>query len=215
MFRSVYSVLLCFSVYFLCVNVYCNTASVCQPNCSWQIYQYHKNTLIILQKYVKHYVVVIPTNTIFNLLDFKFLQQYSWRFKFSFFLRRADWCEVTDFSLNNIIFSFRFLRNVRQLFTHHRHVRIETMWRIIFQILHSRKSSGFRVNLDYNGLFNKDTAPWMCKTTEYFGIYCSYEGGGRWVWGSVLCDVDLFWIKFYRAERINLLSGRSLKLFSK
>jgi hypothetical protein len=35
----VYSVSLCCSVYCLCVNVYCTTATGCQPNCSKQIYQ--------------------------------------------------------------------------------------------------------------------------------------------------------------------------------
>jgi len=34
MFRSVYSVSLCFSVYFLCVNVNCTTATACKTNCS-------------------------------------------------------------------------------------------------------------------------------------------------------------------------------------
>jgi VIT1/CCC1 family predicted Fe2+/Mn2+ transporter len=34
MFPSVYSVSLCCSVYCLCVNVYCTTATGCQPNCS-------------------------------------------------------------------------------------------------------------------------------------------------------------------------------------
>jgi hypothetical protein len=38
MFRSVYSVSLCCSVYCWCVNVYCTAATVCQPNCSYQIY---------------------------------------------------------------------------------------------------------------------------------------------------------------------------------
>jgi len=33
-FCSVYSVSLCRSVYCLCVNVYCTTATGCQPNCS-------------------------------------------------------------------------------------------------------------------------------------------------------------------------------------
>ena len=33
MFRSVYSVSLCCSVYCLCVNVYCTTATECQSNC--------------------------------------------------------------------------------------------------------------------------------------------------------------------------------------
>jgi hypothetical protein len=33
-FRSGYSVSLCCSVYCLCVNVYCTTATGCQPNCS-------------------------------------------------------------------------------------------------------------------------------------------------------------------------------------
>ena len=34
MFRSRYSVLLCCSMYCLCVNAYCTTATGCQPNCS-------------------------------------------------------------------------------------------------------------------------------------------------------------------------------------
>ena len=34
MFRSVYSVSLCRSVYCLCVNVYCTAATGWQPNCS-------------------------------------------------------------------------------------------------------------------------------------------------------------------------------------
>ena len=38
MFRSVYSVSLCCSVYCLCVNVYCTTATGCQPNFSSQMY---------------------------------------------------------------------------------------------------------------------------------------------------------------------------------
>jgi len=37
-FRSVYSVSLCCSVYCLCVNMYCTTATGCQPNRSSQIY---------------------------------------------------------------------------------------------------------------------------------------------------------------------------------
>jgi hypothetical protein len=39
MFSSVYSVSLCCSVYYLCVNVYCTTATVCQPNYIQQIHQ--------------------------------------------------------------------------------------------------------------------------------------------------------------------------------
>ena len=34
LFRSGCSVQLCFSMYCLCVNVYCTTVTVCQPNCS-------------------------------------------------------------------------------------------------------------------------------------------------------------------------------------
>jgi len=47
MFRSRYSVSLCCSMYCLCVNVYCTTATVCQPKCSSQIYHiiklYYRN----------------------------------------------------------------------------------------------------------------------------------------------------------------------------
>ena len=34
LFRSVYFVSLCCSVYCLCVNVHCTAATCCQPNCS-------------------------------------------------------------------------------------------------------------------------------------------------------------------------------------
>jgi len=45
MFHSGYSVSLCCSVYCLCVNVYCTTATRCQPNCIQQRYHvsYHIN----------------------------------------------------------------------------------------------------------------------------------------------------------------------------
>jgi hypothetical protein len=42
---------LCCSMYCLCVNVYCTTATGCQPNCSWQIYQ-------ISNIFANHYLVV-------------------------------------------------------------------------------------------------------------------------------------------------------------
>ena len=47
-FRSVYSVSLCCSVYCLCVNVYCTTATGCQPNCSCQFYHVISSDLRIL-----------------------------------------------------------------------------------------------------------------------------------------------------------------------
>jgi hypothetical protein len=47
MFRSRYYVLLCCSVYCLCVNVYCTAATGWQPNCSKQIYQYQYEILSI------------------------------------------------------------------------------------------------------------------------------------------------------------------------
>ena len=47
MFRSRYSVSLCCPVYCLCVNVYCTTATGCQPNCSYQIH--HIITILTVQ----------------------------------------------------------------------------------------------------------------------------------------------------------------------
>ena len=44
---SVYFVSLCYSAYCLCVNVYCTTATGCQPNCGYQIY--HINSEILLK----------------------------------------------------------------------------------------------------------------------------------------------------------------------
>ena len=48
MFRSRYCVSLCCSVYCLFVNVYCTTATGCQPNCSYQIYHIISYHIIIL-----------------------------------------------------------------------------------------------------------------------------------------------------------------------
>ena len=45
MFRSRYCVSLCCSVYCLCVNVYCTTATGCQPNCSYRIYIISNNII--------------------------------------------------------------------------------------------------------------------------------------------------------------------------
>jgi hypothetical protein len=49
MFHSGWSVSLCRSMYCLCVNVYCTTATGCQPSYSWQIYHiiYHISCIII------------------------------------------------------------------------------------------------------------------------------------------------------------------------
>ena len=41
MFHSRYSVSLCCSVYCLCVNVYCTTATGCQPNLQLKNISYH------------------------------------------------------------------------------------------------------------------------------------------------------------------------------
>jgi hypothetical protein len=61
MFRFVYSVSLCCSVYCLCVHVYCTTATGCQPNYSKQIYHYHhhhENVKFTLEQTVKTQKVV-------------------------------------------------------------------------------------------------------------------------------------------------------------
>ena len=55
MFRSGYSVSLCRSVYCLCVNVYCTTATGCQPKCSYQNISCH-----IVIKYPKAACTIFP-----------------------------------------------------------------------------------------------------------------------------------------------------------
>jgi hypothetical protein len=50
MFSIVYSVPLCCSVYCLCVNVYCTTATGCQPNCNKQVYQYQITLVPVLSE---------------------------------------------------------------------------------------------------------------------------------------------------------------------
>jgi hypothetical protein len=50
MVYSVYSVSVCCSVYCLCVNVYCTTATGCQPKCSQQIYKYQYATCFDVKK---------------------------------------------------------------------------------------------------------------------------------------------------------------------
>ena len=47
MFRSRYCVSLRRSVYSLCVNVYCTTATGCQSNCSYKIYINYENSQVI------------------------------------------------------------------------------------------------------------------------------------------------------------------------
>ena len=47
MFHSRYCVSLCCSVYCLFVNVYCTTATGCQPKCSYQIYHIVYHTIIL------------------------------------------------------------------------------------------------------------------------------------------------------------------------
>ena len=88
MFCFGYSVSLCCSVYCLCVNVYCTTATGCQPNCSKQIYH-----ILSLQP------LCIPTSVLFleqsehsswhyrlNIPDILFI----WR-NFWMFYRNACW----------------------------------------------------------------------------------------------------------------------------
>jgi hypothetical protein len=54
MIRSGYSVLLCCSVYCLCVNVYCTAATGCQPNCSELKTSINiKNAVSLFPKYIK------------------------------------------------------------------------------------------------------------------------------------------------------------------
>jgi len=63
MFRSRYFVSLCCCVYCLCVNVYCTTATGCQPHCSYQIYQsYHINRTGLARKVRAFVTSSISTN---------------------------------------------------------------------------------------------------------------------------------------------------------
>jgi len=58
-FRSVYCVSLCCSVYCLCANVYCTTAAGCQPNYSLQIYHiisYHIIYYIISYHIISYHI---------------------------------------------------------------------------------------------------------------------------------------------------------------
>jgi hypothetical protein len=45
---------LCRSVYSLCVNVNCTTATGCQPNCSWQVY--HIIYYIVILYIISHHI---------------------------------------------------------------------------------------------------------------------------------------------------------------
>ena len=59
MFCSRYCVSLCCSVYCLCVNVYCTTATRCQPSCSYQIY-HHVCRLIGCQMRLLYVYKIFP-----------------------------------------------------------------------------------------------------------------------------------------------------------
>jgi hypothetical protein len=66
MFRSRYCVLLCCSVYCLCVNVYCTTATGCQPKCSIQIYHITSfNLLECLHKCMKNITYKVACTIVF------------------------------------------------------------------------------------------------------------------------------------------------------
>ena len=60
LFSSVYSVSLCCSVYYLYVNVYCNTATGCQTNCTQQTISYHnkKSTYGFIMKNINGMEVI-------------------------------------------------------------------------------------------------------------------------------------------------------------
>ena len=63
---------LCCSMYFLCVNVYCTTATGCLPNCSWQIYQYkerHEQTNILLCQCSAYMKCVKAVQTGWNVIS--------------------------------------------------------------------------------------------------------------------------------------------------
>jgi hypothetical protein len=53
MFCSVYFVLLCCSIYCLCVNVYCTTATGRQTNCSWNVSHRIVSYHIIMTTYIE------------------------------------------------------------------------------------------------------------------------------------------------------------------
>jgi len=59
MFSYVYSVSLCCSMYCLYVNVYCTTATRCQPNCSYQIYHIVSRHIISY-----HIISTLRTNAV-------------------------------------------------------------------------------------------------------------------------------------------------------
>ena len=67
MFRSGYSVSLCYSMYCLCVTLYCTTATGCQPNCSEQIY--HISYIYSLTDWRK------PSNTSVNMSSGKIINE--------------------------------------------------------------------------------------------------------------------------------------------
>ena len=64
MFYSVYSVFIVFLMYCLCVNVYCTTATGCQPNCSSQIYH------IIPYIISYHIKCIIPYHISYHIVSY-------------------------------------------------------------------------------------------------------------------------------------------------
>ena len=53
---------LCCSVYYLCVNVYCTTATGCQLKCSKQIY--------IISYTISYYIISIINHTIYHIISY-------------------------------------------------------------------------------------------------------------------------------------------------
>ena len=78
---------LCCSMYCLCANVYCTTASVCQPNSSYQNISYH-----IISYHIISYHIVL------SFCDPKFCREKNKKRCSSRMLHTLDWLVVTKVS---------------------------------------------------------------------------------------------------------------------
>jgi len=85
MFCSVYSISFCCPVYCLCVNVYCTTATGCQPNCSQQIYHIISYIIYRIISYIISYNIsyiisyIVICHISYNILYYiSYLQEPGW-----------------------------------------------------------------------------------------------------------------------------------------
>ena len=75
-FRSRYCISQCCSVYCLCVNVYCTTATGCQTNCSYQIYHIILSYILPIISYHIISYHIISYHIIYHIISYHIISYH-------------------------------------------------------------------------------------------------------------------------------------------